>query len=160
MSFKVGDQVIHSSFGLGEIIQLDEKEIYGHKDTYYMVQICDLTLWVPVRESGETSLRYLTPERDFKKLFKILTGPGEELPEDRLARKSQLLERLKDGRLDSVCEVVRDLNDLGRKKKLNDYDKAIMERAKSFLLNEWKLALSVPMQQAEQELRELLGGRY
>ena len=156
MDFKVGDQVTHWSFGPGKIIQLDEKEIAGRKGTYYIVKTNDLTIWVPVKENGETSLRFLTPQSEFLGLFEILTGAGEELPEDRLLRKTQLVERLRDGRLDSVCRVLRDLNQLSRKKKLNEYDNAIQERAKKFLLDEWKIALSIPPQQAEHELQSLL----
>jgi len=55
MDFKVGDQVTHWSFGPGKIIQLDEKEIAGRKGTYYIVKTNDLTIWVPVKENGETS---------------------------------------------------------------------------------------------------------
>jgi hypothetical protein len=40
---------------------------------------------------------------------------------------------------------------------MNENDKAIMERAQSFLLSEWALSLSVPVSQARQELNHLLG---
>jgi CarD family transcriptional regulator len=159
MDFKVHDQVIHWAYGLGEIIQLDEKEVSGQVSKYYIVDIAqtnNLTLWVPVSENGECRLRYVTPESEFKKLFKVLASHGEAVPEDRLLRKTQMMERLKDGRLDSVCRVIRDLTEFGRKNKLSEYDNTILERAKQFLLNEWVIALSVPVQQAEQELQTIL----
>lgn len=156
MDFNVGDQVIHKSYGPGEILQLDEKQISGRKETYYMVQTSNLTLWVPVTEEGPSSLRLVTPVSEFKKLFFILKEEGEHLPEDRFERKQQLQERLKDGNLASICRVVRDLHELGRIKKLNEYDSALMERAKNFLLNEWVIAFSIPRQQAEKELQGLL----
>ena len=156
MDFKVGDQGIHWSFGPGEIIQVDEKEVSGRKDFYYIVQTHNLTLWVPVNGSGEGSLRFLTPRSEFDQLFEILTSPGGGLPEDRLVRKTMLTERLRDGRLDSICKVVRDLNFLSRSKKLNEYDNAILERDKISLLDEGSLAWSIPVQQAEKELHDLL----
>jgi CarD family transcriptional regulator len=156
MDFNVGDRVIHKAYGPGEILQLDEKQISGRTEKYYIVQTNSLTLWVPASDEGVRSLRFVTPTGDFKKLFAILVEKGAELPEDRIERKTQLQERLRDGTLESVCQVVRDLNELGRKKKLNEYDSAIMGRAKSFLLNEWTIAFSVPLQQAERELQNLL----
>ena len=156
MDYNVGDQVIHSVFGPGEILQLDKKEISGKLNTYYMVKTNTLTLWVPIDNNGERSLRPLTPRSHFKKLFEILTAPGEPLTEDRLDRKAELTDRLRDGKIVSVCEVIRDLNQFNRKKKLNDYDSAILDRAKNFLISEWMIALSVSRQQAEKELRELL----
>jgi CarD family transcriptional regulator len=157
-AFQVGDQVIHWAYGLGEIIQLDEKELFGRTGKYYVVQMSDITLWVPLNETGERCLRYLTPAGDFQKLFGILASPGEPLSIDRLERKTQLTERLKDGTLESICGVVRDLAFHKRIKKMNDNDNSILARARSFLLDEWCMVLSVPVQQAEYELKELLEG--
>jgi RNA polymerase-interacting CarD/CdnL/TRCF family regulator len=158
MAFQVGDQVIHCAYGLGEIIQLDEKELFGRTSKYYVVKIRDLTIWVPMSEMGERCLRFLTPAEDFKKLFDILSSPGEPLSADRLERKNQLMEQLKDGTLESVCRVVRDLAFHKRMKKTNENDSAVLSRARSFLLDEWSVVLSVPIYEAENDLRELLGG--
>jgi RNA polymerase-interacting CarD/CdnL/TRCF family regulator len=157
MSFQVGDQVIHWVYGLGEIIQLDEKVLSGQIGKYYVVQIRDLTLWVPVNETGENCLRFPTPAGNFKKLFRILASPGEPLSDDRFIRKTQLTELLKDRTPESICRVVRDLVCYKRTKKINENDNSILNHASKFLLNEWSVALSVPLQQAERELRTLLG---
>jgi RNA polymerase-interacting CarD/CdnL/TRCF family regulator len=53
--------------------------------------------------------------------------------------------------------VVRDLSFYRQMKKLNDHDKTILERAQRFLLNEWGLALTVSLPEAERELERLLG---
>lgn len=158
LAFHVGDQVIHCTHGLGEIIQLDEKELFGHNDKYYVVKIRDLTVWVPISEMGERCLRPLTPAGDFERLFGILSSPGVPLSLDRLERKNQLMEQLKDGTLESVCRVVRDLAFHRRMKKTNENDVAVMARARSFLLDEWSVVLSIPIHQAENKLRDLLGG--
>ncbi len=156
MIFHVGDQVIHWSHGPGEIIQLDEKELSGHTSQYYVVKLRDMMLWVPVEET-EHCLRLPTPANDFPKLFQILACPGEPLSADRLERKTQLTDQMKDGTLESVCLVVRDLTFHKRVKKMNDYDNAILERATDLLLHEWSVALSVSLQQADRKLKELLG---
>jgi RNA polymerase-interacting CarD/CdnL/TRCF family regulator len=73
-----------------------------------------------------------------------------------MERRKQLLEKIRGGKLEAICQVVRDLSCYSRAKKLNDYDKSILEQAERFLLNEWKLALSVSTAQAERELEQLL----
>jgi RNA polymerase-interacting CarD/CdnL/TRCF family regulator len=156
MAFKVGDRVIHWKYGLGEIIHLDEKILSDHTDKYYVVQIRDLTLWVPVNQIGEPCLRLPTPARDFQKLFRFLASPGEPLSADRHMRKTELTELLKDRTLKSVCRVIRDLMNFKRTNKINESDNSILEHARNFLLNEWSVALSVPIKQAEGELSDLL----
>lgn len=156
MDFQVGDQVVHWSYGPGEIVQLDVKELSGRKSRYYVVQIGDLTLWVPIAESGASSLRLLTPPARFKKLFAILSSPGEALSTDRLVRKQQLSERMKDGQLESICKVIRDLSLFKHTQKMSEMDVAIMNRAQAFLLSEWTRSLSVSQAQAAEELQRLL----
>lgn len=160
MNFQVGDQVVHWVYGLGEIIQLDEKELQGRTAQYYVVQIRDLTLWVPVGNNGSDCLRYPTPAGDFEVLFEILSGPAQPLSDDRLARKTQLSDQLKDGKLASVCEAIRDLTYHRRIKKMNENDTATLERAQSLLVSEWSVSLSVPIEQARRDLSQLLGGDH
>jgi RNA polymerase-interacting CarD/CdnL/TRCF family regulator len=157
MNFQVGDQVVHWTYGPGEVIQMDEKALSGRTETYYVVQIRDMTLYVPINDQGQTSLRLPTPSGEFEHLFTILQSPEEPLSGDRWERKNQLMEQMKDGRLESICRVIRDLVAFRRAKKLNDYDAAILERAQNFLLTEWQISLGIPRAQAERELHVLLG---
>jgi RNA polymerase-interacting CarD/CdnL/TRCF family regulator len=71
-------------------------------------------------------------------------------------RKTQLSELLKDRTIESICRVIRDLVYYKRTKNINENDKSILNHARNFLLNEWSVALSVPVQQAEDELMNLL----
>lgn len=157
LTFNVGDQVIHAIYGLGVVMKLDEKEISGQTSIYYVVQIRDLTLWVPANESGEHCLRFLTPTDDFENIFHILASPGEPLSVDRYERRTQLMQRLKEGTLESISRIIRDLILYKRSKKMNDNDTTTLNRARTLLLNEWSVALSVPIQDAEQALKDLLG---
>lgn len=154
--FQVGDQVAHRTYGPGAVIQLDEKKLYGHTEKYYVVETSELTLWVPRDEAGDRCLRYLTPAKDFKDLFRVLSSPGKSLPSDRYERKKHLTERLQEGTLQSICRVIRDLAPLKRLKKMNENDNLILNRAISFLLDEWSLVLTIPRPQAEHKLIELL----
>lgn len=155
-AFQVGDHVVHWMYGFGEIIQLDEKVLSEHVGKYYVVQIRDLTLWVPIDQTGEGCLRLPTPAEDFQKLFGILTSPAEPLSADRLMRRTQLTERLKDRTLESICLVIRDLVEYKRNNKTNDSDTSTLEHSRNILLNEWSEALSVPVKEAERELKDLL----
>ena len=86
MDFQVGDKVIHWTYGLGEIVELDEKVLSGRTTSYYVVRIGDMSIWVPVEQTNPDSLRPPTPANDFDQLFAILSSPGELLSEDRLER--------------------------------------------------------------------------
>ena len=156
MNFQVGDKVVHWSYGPGQVIQVDEKRISGRNDVYYVVRVRDLTLWVPVDGATLHSLRPPTSKREFRRLFEILRGPGERLSDDRLERKAHLTGHMRDGTLESICRAIRDLSTFSYRKKLNDYDAALLERARKFLLDEWEISFSVSVSDAQRQLDLLL----
>ena len=157
MSFHVGDKVIHWTYGLGEIVHIEEKNILGHTTNCYVFRTPDLMIWVPINDLQQRSLRLPTPPEEFEKLFDILTSPGEKLVEDRTLRKDELMARMKDGQLSSICRVVRDLTYFKRNARLNDQEKSILERAMNSLLTEWTYSLRIPLSQAHQAITNMLG---
>lgn len=160
MAFQVGDPVMHWTYGFGQIVNLEERDLGGKKILYYAVKMLNLmTVWVPADSQLASRLRPPTSEAKFKRILAILTAPGESLPNDRQERKLRLQEQLKDGRIESVCQVIRDLSAYRQVKSLNEYDQAIMKRSQNILLGEWGFALSLSPLQAELELRRVLASR-
>lgn len=156
MGFHIGDTVIHCSFGLGEITQIEEKVINDHVTNCYVVHITDMTIWIPTDDDQHNCLRLPTPPKEFERVLPILSSPGETLLEDRLLRRKQLMEQMSDGKLSSICRVVRDLSYFKRNTKLSDQEKSILERAIKTLLAEWSLSLGIPQTQAHQDMESLL----
>lgn len=156
MLYHKGDMVIHRSYGPGEIIDLDEKQLDGQKQLYYVVQSEKMTVWVPVSVGDERSLRRPTSRNDFNKLFGILSSNGDDLPDDRYLRQTTLSERMNQGSCEAVCQVIRDLSSRAYHSKLNENDLMILRRAREFLLNEWTLSLGTPLTDAQTELEQLL----
>lgn len=120
MDFHIGDIVIHSTYGMGEVVHIEEKVVHDSIANCYVVRTNDLTIWIPINDLHQNSLRTPTSPDEFVRLFSILTGPGEDLPEDRVLRKDQLLANMKNGKLASICHIVRDLTLWKQTKKLND----------------------------------------
>ena len=156
MNFREGDSVMHCTYGLGKIIQLEERALYGPTMLYYAVQIGDMTVWVPSDDKLETRLRAPTRGKEFQRLLDILTGPGEPLPSDRHERKELLAEWLKDGRAESLCRVIRSLASYRQVRSLSDNDQNLMKRTQHALIGEWCYSLSVTAAQAEHEMHLLL----
>lgn len=156
MNFHIGDTVIHSNHGLGEIIQIEDKIIEEIPTKCYVVRTSNLLIWVPVTSQQPSSLRAPARPEDFDTLFAILSGPNSELLEDRVQRKDYLMTLLRDGRLECVCQVVRDLSHYKKNNKLNDQEKNILDRAVNSLLGEWIHSMGVTHLQAQQTMMDLL----
>jgi RNA polymerase-interacting CarD/CdnL/TRCF family regulator len=156
MNFYKGDMVMHWSHGIGQIVNLEERALSGAKAVYYVVQVRDMTVWVPADNKVGTRLRPPTPKFRFQRLLAILSSPSESLPEDRLERKTLLEERMKDCSVESLCRVIRDLSIYQTGRPLNDHDTMVLKQSLKTLLGEWEFVLSVTRAEANLELHRLL----
>jgi len=158
MNFHKGDMVMHWTHGIGQIVNLEERALAGSKTVYYVVQVRDMTVWVPADSKVGTRLREPTPRQRFQQLLSILSRPSEPLPGDRVERKSRLLELVQEGRPEGLCQVIRDLSAYQRQlgKPMNDNDQMILKQARKTLLGEWGFVFSITHAQAEHELQRLL----
>lgn len=156
MEFQAGDAVMHWNHGLGQVMGVEEQEVMGASQLYYVVKFETLTIWVPANKLLATRLRQPTPAPAFQRLFAILSGPAQTLPGDRRERKSQLHTRMGDGNAESICHVIRDLSTLEQVKPLNTEDRAVLKWARTMLLGEWGYSLRVTLAQAEDSLSALL----
>ncbi|MBI5823624.1 MAG: hypothetical protein HZB18_06315 [Chloroflexi bacterium] len=156
MDFHKGDPVMHWTYGFGQIVSMEEQDLSGSNVLYYAVQIRDMIVWVPADKKLGSRLRSPTPQSGFKKLIAILSAPGEPLPEDRQERRTYLLDLQKDGRAESLCQIIRDLSAAQKIKSLNDNEQTLLEQVRNALLGEWGFALSITHAQANLELHRLL----
>lgn len=158
MNFHKGDMVMHWTHGIGQIVNLEERALAGAKAVYYVVQVRDMTIWVPADGKVRSRLRPPTPRLRFEQLLAILSRPVEPLPEDRQERKTHLLDLLQEGRPEALCQVIRDLTAYQKQlgKPMNDNDQLILKQARNLLLGEWGFVLSLTHAQAEHEMHRLL----
>lgn len=158
VKYKIGDTIVHWTYGLGTVVAIDQKDIAGVTEQYYVVEVDLLKLWVPLEEANAGSIRFPTESIQFKALFDILRMPGERLPDHQYKRKNELRERMQKRTLGGLCHVIRDLTDRSRQHTLNQNDSSVLFRAEEHLLDEWVLSLGAERSNALCELEVLLQG--
>jgi CarD family transcriptional regulator len=158
MNYKIGDTIVHWAHGVGKVVAIDQKDIAGVAQEYYVVDVAQFKLWVPVDDANEGSIRLPTDSVQFIKLFDILRIPGNPLPDNQYLRKLELSKRMQKRTLVDVCHVIRDLKDRSRLHSLNQNDSSLFMRAEEYLLNEWVISMGVALSVAHHELDALLDG--
>jgi len=156
MEFQIGDWVVHCTHGLGQIMAIEERENNDIKSLYYMIQVADLSIWIPMDENIESRLRLPNDAARFLESISVLSEPAESLPTDYRQRNLQLHERLKDSGVESYCKVIRDLAAHRQDRSSSDYDDTLMKHVQKILLREWSYSLSITPHAAELELKRFL----
>lgn len=156
MEFQTDEWVVHCTHGLGQIKTIEQRSFGEQNILYYMIQIGDLTIWVPADENIGSRLRYPQSPEDFQKLFAMLNSTPEALPIDRRQRNQFLLDLLKDGSAESLCRALRDMSAIRKQRTWGDYDRDLMKRIQKIFLSEWCFVLSTNPHDAEAELQRIL----
>jgi CarD family transcriptional regulator len=156
MNYKIGDKVVHWTYGVGEVVSIEEIDIAGIKKWCYVIDVETLKLWVPVDDALKGSLRLPTESDQFKHLLEILRTPGQPLPDRYLQRKIALRNRMEKRTLEGLCQVIRDLNHRSRDHSLSPEDSSVLFSAQEHLLDEWEISLGADRSIATAEMEGLL----
>jgi CarD family transcriptional regulator len=157
MSFKIGDRVVHPQHGVGDVVNLEEREFEpGVTRRYYEISIPGgISLWVPF-DPPSFGLRRLAERREIEHCRAILLSRPSPLGEDARTRQSILVNRLKTGTIRTQCEVVRDLFSFGEHKSLYGSMAGFFKQTQNVLCQEWAIVEGVTLEVAVQEVTSLL----
>lgn len=158
MQFKIGDTVVHSAYGVGQIVNIEAKQFTAKvvESLYYELATPKCTVWVPVDAIASEGLRILTAQADLAHYAKVLTATPVPLTKDHRKRHLELTAGLKQGSFQVVCEVVRDLTACSWIKPLNWMDTASLRRARETLYQEWAASAGVATPEAMRVIEALL----
>jgi CarD family transcriptional regulator len=159
MQFKVGDFVVHPVYGMGHIVQIEEKqfsEIGAAARLYYKITLPRSTIWIPIEAQTNIGLRLVTAKRDLDQYRNLLKSRPVSLNNDHPQRHVELASRLKQGSFQVMCEIVRDLTAWGWRKSLGSVDKATLQKARENLYQEWATAAGISNTEAIKEIDTLL----
>jgi len=157
MQFKTGDYVVHPTHGVGNIVRLEQRRLVGDETRLYYVIVADKsTVWVPVDTDQAARLRPVTPRRDLDRYRRMLKGDPITLQKDHVKRRTEILERLKQGSFEAMCALVRDLTARARLKPLSEAEMALLQKLRLDLCREWAVVDDVPVEEAIREVDALL----
>lgn len=136
--FQIGDNIVYPMQGAGIIKAIEEKEIAGKKQQYYVIKMSASNMEIMIPE-GEILSSNIRPVTDITALIHIIDifQHGES---DRLLTWKQRYklntDKIKTGKMQEGAEVVRDLMRIQKEKALNASEKKMLDNAHEFLISE------------------------
>ncbi|PEP18546.1 transcription factor YdeB [Bacillus wiedmannii] len=136
--FQIGDNIVYPMQGAGIIKAIEEKEITGEKQQYYVIKMSGSNMEVMI-PAGRILSSNIRPVTDITAIAHILDifQHGES---DRLLTWKQRYklnaDKIKTGKIQEGAEVVRDLLRMQKEKALNASEKKMLDNAHEFLISE------------------------
>jgi CarD family transcriptional regulator len=137
-AFKVGEKVVYPNHGVTVIENIAESDINGSKHTFIHLRLLanDSKLMVPVDNTNRIGLRRLYKRNEIKDLIGLLEDEVGPKVSDWKDRYRENLEKMKTGKLEDVAHVLKNLNQVSKRKSLSFREKKMYDRAKHLLVSE------------------------
>jgi CarD family transcriptional regulator len=158
LGFKVGEKLVYPNHGVTVVEQIGESPIMDAGESYYHLRLLatNSRLMVPIRNIDRVGLRRLYQPKEIKGLISLLEQKGQKSHTDWKGRYRENLEKMKTGRLEDVAEVLKNLNEVQKRKSLSFREKKMYDRAKYLLVSEVAIVKGIPEIEAEKLIQKSL----
>ncbi len=139
--FNVGDKIVYPMHGAGTIDAIEEKDILGEKQNYYIIKMPgEVKVMVPISKAGDIGVRSVIDKTEAGKVLEVLEANETEMSNNWNKRYKENMEKMKSGSIYEVADVVRNLSYKQKEKGLSTGEKKMLNNAKQILVSELVLA--------------------
>jgi CarD family transcriptional regulator len=141
--FKVGDKAVYPAKGVAEVVSIEEKDIAGNRQQFYVLRLLDTEhkIMVPVANAKNIGLRPPISEQEINDIFEILKEETIAFDNQTWNRRYRgFMDKIKTGSVYDVAEVLRDLYRLKAEKSLSFGERQMLEKARSLIVKEIAVA--------------------
>lgn len=154
--FNVGDKIVYPMHGAGTIDSIEEKDILGEKQAYYIIKMPgEVKVMVPTAKAEEIGVRNIIDKEKAGKVLQILEENETEMSNNWNKRYRDNMEKMKSGDIYEVADVVRNLAFKQKEKGLSTGEKKMLNNAKQILVSELVLAERI----SEEDVEKLIDNK-
>lgn len=156
--FKVGDKAVYPAQGVAEVVSIDEREIAGTPQKFYVLRILDTDrkIMVPVSNADAVGLRQVINEQEIREIFDILQERTIGFDTQTWNRRYRgFMDKIKTGSIYDVAEVLRDLYRLKANKQLSFGERRMLDTARTLIVKEIAIAREQTEEQVKDEIEAI-----
>lgn len=149
--FKVGDKIVYPMHGAGTIESIEEREILGEKQKYYIMKmpVGDIKVMVPTKNAELIGVRDVINGDIAENVLNVLSAKPTDMSSNWNKRYRDNQDKMKSGDICEVADVVRNLTFRQKDKGLATGEKKMLSNAKQILVSELVLAEAMTKEQVE-----------
>ncbi|BAU28313.1 CarD family transcriptional regulator [Aneurinibacillus soli] len=148
--FQVGDKIVYPMHGAGVIEAIEEKEILGEKQQYYVIKmpIGNMQVLVPMGKASDVGIRLAVDMLTLENTLLVFRDRELEQSLPWSQRYRINMDKIKTGAIQEGAEVICDLMRMNERKALNSSEKRMLDNAKDMLISELALVKGFTENQA------------
>lgn len=138
--FSIGEYAVCPGHGVGQICDIEEREMGAQTKTFYIIKILANGMTVMVPTDSETGIRGLVGEPDVVQVYTLLEDHDIKVDNSTWNRRyREYSAKIKTGSVVEIAEVLRQLFLLKEKKSLSFGEKKMLDQCRELLAQEFSL---------------------
>lgn len=149
--YEIGNYVVCPGHGVGQITNVESKELSGETKSFYIVKIISNGMTIMVPSDNKNGLRELISDNDVNEVFELLNEHDVKVDNSTWNRRHrEYLAKVKTGSLLEIADVLRSLFLLKSSKKLSFGERKMMDQCRELIVKE----ISISTGGVEKEISE------
>lgn len=139
--FNIGDKIVHPMHGAGIVDSIEEKNLLGEKQSYYILKMPgEVKVMVPTVKADEIGMRNIVSKETADQVLGILGKDETEMDKNWSKRYRNNMDKMKSGDIYEIADIVRNLTFMQKEKCLSTAEKKMLNNARQILVSELVLA--------------------
>lgn len=159
--FNVGDKIVYPMHGAGRIDAIEEKNILGENQSYYILKMPgEVKVMVPIDKAEQIGVRNIIDKEEAGKVMAVLEENETAMSDKWNKRYRDNMDKMKSGDIYKVADVVRNLSFKQKEKGLSTGEKKMLNNAKQILVSELVLTEHATQDEIEQMVDSKISTSY
>lgn len=140
--YHIGDKIVYPMHGAGIIEAIEEKEVLGKKQIYYIMRISagNMTVMIPQLKCDEIGVREIIDKAEALKVLETFRTTPINVDNNWNKRHRENMDKIKSGNIYQVLDVVKDLMHREIVKGLSTSERKMLNNAKQIVISELVLS--------------------
>lgn len=135
--FEIGSYVVCPGHGVGQVLNLETKEIGGESKQFYIIKVVSNGMTIMEPTDKKDGIRELVSSDEIEEMFSLLNNHDVKVDNSTWNRRHRdYLAKVKTGSLLEIADVLRSLFLLKNIKKLSFGERKMMDQCKDLIIRE------------------------
>lgn len=141
--YNIGDKIVYPLHGAGVIEAIEEKDVLGKKQSYYVMKMTfstEMKVMIPMQGCEEIGVRYVIDKAEGKKVLEAFRSAPIGENNNWNKRQRENMQKIKSGDIYQVLGVVKELMYRDKSKGLSTSERKMLNNAKQIMISELVLS--------------------
>jgi len=156
--FQIGEKIVYPNHGIGTVENISTRSFGTQPERFYLLRLTynSMTVMVPFSHVEEIGLRKITRNGEVMRVLGFLTAGTCKYKGDWKDRFKENSDKMRNGSLLEIAEVLKTLLLLQTEKPLSFREKKMLSRARHMLITELSISRGLRDSQVEELLQAAL----